>query len=201
MDTGGRIIDCELHGADITSVSVSSDGEYLLTASLDGTVILWRRGSGEVVMRYGAGNVRLTSAAFVQDEKTIAAGGSDGLVRFWDRESGALLACLHNIDSGFLWSAPPDQAAASGWFFTDRPELAHVLRCKEDGAEPEALAIGDPERSVHLDLYNRKEMVLGRLNDPERYQREVERIVGGVQASWLETYGERLKNIQIGHKE
>ena len=55
-------------------------------------------------------------------------------------------------------------------------------------AEPEPLAAENQERLVHLDLYNRRDMAMGRLNDPERYQREVERIVGGVQASWLDWF-------------
>jgi hypothetical protein len=157
-------------------------------------------GSGNILVRYEAGSVRLTSASFTQDERIVAGGGTDGAVRFWERESGELLACLHNVDTGYLWSAPPDQAAPSGWIFTDSPELVHVLRCREDGSDPEPLAAGDPDRSVHLELYNREEMVMGRINNPEKYQQEVERIVGGVQASWLETYSERLKNRQIDHK-
>jgi hypothetical protein len=201
METGGRIMTWEGHGAEIRSVAVSSDGEHLLTAGADGTAILWEMRSGATVMTYKWGDGQLTSAVFAQDERTIAAGGTDGMVRFWDRDSGELLACLHNTDEGFLWTAPPDEAALSGWFHTDRPEMVHVIRCREDGTDPEVLPAGAPERSVHLELYNRREMVMGRLNNPEKYQREVERIVGGVQASWLETYGERLKNKQIGHKK
>ena len=72
-------------------------------------------------------------------------------------------------------------------------DLVHAALLAEY-VDPEALAADAPERSVHLELYNRKEMVMGRLNNPEKYQREVERIVGTLQANWLETYGERLKN-------
>jgi WD40 repeat protein len=200
MDTGGRIIDCKLHRADITSISVTSDGQFLLISSVDGAAILWDTASGDVVMRYGGDCGKLSSAAFTRKERIIVAGSSDGTVYFWDRTSSELLARLHCLDEGFLWSAPADEAAASGWFFTDRPDVIHVIKCRDDGSEPEVLAADDPERSVHLKLYNRKEMVVGKLNDPEKYQREVERIVGGVQASLLESYGERLKNRQIGHK-
>jgi hypothetical protein len=123
------------------------------------------------------------------------------MVRFWDRESGELLAALHNLDNGFLWTAPPDEAAFSGWLWTDRPSLVHLLRCNEDGTDPVPLAADDPERSVHMELYNRKDMVMGRINNPEKYQREVERIVGSIQASWLETYGGRLRKKQLDHKQ
>jgi WD40 repeat protein len=201
MATGGRIIDLLEHLADVSAVVASADGEHLLTASADGTAILWEMRSGVVVMRYQGGNSRLTSAALAQDERTVVAGSTDGMVRFWDRETGELLTSLHNLDEGFLWTAPPDDAAVSGWFWTDRPALVHVLRCNEDGSNPEVLSDDTPELSVHLELYNRKEMVIGRLNNPEKYQREVERIVGTLQANWLETYGGRLKNKQLGHEK
>jgi WD40 repeat protein len=201
MATGGRIMECELHEGDVTSVAISSDSEYLLTASADGTAILCEMRSGAVVMRYLGGHGQLTSAAFIKDELIIVAGSTDGMVRFWDRESGELLAALHNLDNGFLWTAPPDEAAVSGWLWTDRPSVVHLLRCNGDGTDPVPLAADDPERSVHMELYNRKEMVMGRINNPEKYQREVERIVGSIQASWLEAYGGRLRKKQLAHKK
>ena len=199
LDTGGRIADGQVHRADITSIAVTGDGEFLLTASVDGTAILRETAGGDTVMTYGGDCGRLSSAAFAREERIILAGSSDGTVYFWDRESGRRLARLHCLDGGILWSAPADEAAASGWFFTDRDDVVHIVKCREDGSDPEVLPADDPERSVHLELYNRKEMVVGRLNDPQRYQREVDRIVGGVQASWLETYGARMKNRLIGH--
>jgi WD40 repeat protein len=200
MTTGGRILDLQEHGSDVSAIVVSADGEHLLTASADGTAVLWDLRSGAVIMRYQGGNGQFTSAAFCQDERTVVVGSTDGQVRFWDRETGELLAALHNLDEGFLWTAPPDEAAIGGWLWTDRPAIVHVLRCNEDGTNPEALAVDAPERALHLDLYNRKEMVMGRLNNPEKYQREVERIVGTLHANWLETYGGRFKNKQLGHK-
>ena len=106
----------------------------------------------------------------------------DGRVSFWDRSDGTLLVTLHNLNGGFLWTTPADEAAPSGWFWTDRPELLSVLRSGAEGEPPMAVPHDDPGCSAYLDsgMYNRKDLTMSRLNDFPTYRKEIERIVGRI---------------------
>ena len=106
----------------------------------------------------------------------------DGSVKFWDRSNGTLLVTLHHLAGGFLWTTPADEAAPSGWFWTDRPELLSVLRSGLEGELPVALSHEEPACSAYLDtgMYNRRDLTMARLNDFPTYRQEIDRIAGRI---------------------
>ena len=73
------------------------------------------------------------------------------------------LVTMHNVESGYLWTAPPTENAPSGWLWTDRPDLISVVRCHEDGSNPKALADDDPDRLAYLAVHNQQKRVMDRL--------------------------------------
>lgn len=73
-------------GADlVTSISWSPDGTRLVTASLDGRVILWDVDTGDVVAELGRFAGAANSASFSQDGTRIVAIADDGTIRLWDK--------------------------------------------------------------------------------------------------------------------
>jgi WD40 repeat protein len=87
----GEIRRFEGHTREVASVSVSPDGQYLLTASWDSTVRLWDIKSGKELRRFGNPTGNVLAATFSPDGRRVAAGGSDKSVRVWDTATGQLL--------------------------------------------------------------------------------------------------------------
>jgi hypothetical protein len=96
----------------------------------------------------------------------------DYTVRLWNLASGELLATLHNSKQGFLWTTPPDKAAPSGWFWTDRPELIHLVEVDQgNGAHPKAVLPDDPRWQAYINKHNNQEMVMARLHSLQEYRK------------------------------
>lgn len=124
------------------------------------------------------------------DGRHIVTGSWDHTVKVWDRETGTLLATMHNLHKGFLWTTPPTKNAASGWLWTNREDLISVIKCdKQDNSHPEALSDDDPERRRYLAVYNRQDMVMNRLKLPLELIKNTE--------SALEIEIEALKRTQL----
>jgi WD40 repeat protein len=133
---------------------------------------LWDLHEGRCVTAYGDGGWDVTGIAMSANGR-FATGCSDGVVRLWDTMSTELVATFYSLERGFLWTIPPDDKAPCGWFWTDREELIHVVECSEDGGNPRPLARDDPRRREYMSVFNRRDMVMARLNDPAEYQRLV----------------------------
>ena len=82
------------HDAWITKGSFSPDGEWVVTASFDGTARLWdaRTGSQLFVLE-GHGNV-VQSARFSPGGERVVTAGYDRSARIWDSSTGRQLALL-----------------------------------------------------------------------------------------------------------
>jgi WD40 repeat protein len=176
------VLDLICGSAQVTAIAFSPDGTQLLTGSKDGKVRLWDIAGNEVALRLLGHDKPLASCIFTLDGTKVVTASVDGTVNFWERSNGMLLATLHHVGRGFLWTAPPDEAAPCGWFWTDRPELLSVLCSGMEGELPTALPHDDPSCSAYLDsgMYNRRDLTMSRLNDFVTYQREIERIVGRI---------------------
>ena len=81
------------HTALVTDVGYSHDGRLLVTASEDGTAIVWDARSGAPVHRFVAGG-GLNNAAFGAHDTTVYTSGGDGLLMAWDVNRASRLLTL-----------------------------------------------------------------------------------------------------------
>jgi WD40 repeat protein len=77
-------------------------GGQILTASVGGTAQLWDGSTGRLLQTYRGGSRFLADATLASDSLVVA-GGADGLLRFWDKDSGSL-----------LWKLPAHKSAIYG---------------------------------------------------------------------------------------
>ena len=75
-------------------VALSSDGRWLASAGLDGTVRVWEVGNGQLQTTLSAHKDGVQSVAFSGDGYLLGSGGSDATVKLWDTTSGAALCIL-----------------------------------------------------------------------------------------------------------
>jgi WD40 repeat protein/class 3 adenylate cyclase len=100
-----------LHGhlLSVSSVSMSPNGAFLASGSVDGTIQLWdvrqRRALGPPLVGHDGA---ITSVAFSPDGKTLAAGNYDKTVRLWDvarrRPLGPPFGAFSDIVNGVAFS-------------------------------------------------------------------------------------------------
>lgn len=95
-----------LHTADLSDVSFSPDGNWILTASYDQTAVVcdWRSEKIVSVFRH-AGMVN--GARFSPDGRRVITASSDRTARLWDIQSNELIAILNH-------SGPVQEASFSG---------------------------------------------------------------------------------------
>ncbi len=79
---------------------------------------------------------------------------------------GNLYADLRN---NFFLEILPDETSPNGWFYTNDPEKVNVLKTKPDGSEPEPLPIENEERQAFIKHHNRRDIVMRKLFEPEKY--------------------------------
>ena len=199
--TGRSVRVFEGHTSHVKSVRFSLNGKLLATGSYDNTARIWDVATCRCAHVLEGHTSFVTSVCFSPKGKLLAtAGSSDHSVRFWNITSGTHLVTFYNLNQGFLWATPPDEKAKSGWFWTDRPDLVHLVRCGENGEEIEVVADDDPERKAYIDACNRQDMVLNRLHHFEKYQAEVDRLVNQNQLQRLE-YGLQRQLKALPHPE
>jgi WD40 repeat protein/uncharacterized caspase-like protein len=89
------------HSRAVISFDFSSDGKYLLTGSLDGTVKLWNVQSGQELQNYcGPKGYQVSEAQLTPDNKKVVIGASDGVVFIFDTFSGAAISTFSQTDLG-----------------------------------------------------------------------------------------------------
>jgi guanine nucleotide-binding protein subunit beta-2-like 1 protein len=75
-----------LHGHShfVSDVTLSSDGQYALSGSWDGTLRLWDLASGETTRRFVGHTKDVLSVAFSADNRQIVSGSRDRSVKLWN---------------------------------------------------------------------------------------------------------------------
>jgi WD40 repeat protein len=91
-DTGMPFRTLEGHNGQVTFVTFSQDGKYLLSCgAADRTIRLWDVSSGQEVRVFRGHRNTVRCAAFSPDERRILSVSEDRTARLWDTVSGKLL--------------------------------------------------------------------------------------------------------------
>ncbi len=104
------------HHSVVAAVALSSDEQYLATASWDGTIKIWTVANGTLLWT-SPGLDAIMGLAFSPDGRALASGGTDGQVRIWDVTCGALLQTLNEHRGLVLcvaWSSDGKILASAG---------------------------------------------------------------------------------------
>lgn len=90
------------HKAGIRDIEWSVSGDYLASASMDGTVIIWDAHSWQQKALIRPGVRPLADVSFSPDERSISTAGMNGSVQLWGIPRGELITSLTNgfPDSG-----------------------------------------------------------------------------------------------------
>eukprot|EP00897_Mesotaenium_endlicherianum_P006567 jgi/Mesen1/5939/ME000301S05057 len=90
------------HGSFVQDVVISSDGQFALSGSWDGTLRLWDLNSGSTTRRFVGHGKDVLSVAFSVDNRQIVSGSRDRSIKLWN----TLGECKYTIQ---------DQEAHTGW--------------------------------------------------------------------------------------
>ncbi len=126
--SGQQIIALSGHSNTIDSVRFTLDGNYILSASWDGSIRRWDLGDGGEVARYNVPDARVYMIDLHPDGEHFVSASSDGIIRMWHIEGGQVVKeflghtadvnGVHISDDGLLIAS-----AAGNWAGED-----HTLR-------------------------------------------------------------------------
>lgn len=113
------------HEAFVNTGSYSNDGKLVVTASDDGTAIVWSARTGERLQTYIGHTDDIMYACFSPDDKQLLTSSFDGTAAIWDVASGRRLFVMRSKTSSAAMnyaSYSPDGVlvATSGWDNTVR---------------------------------------------------------------------------------
>jgi guanine nucleotide-binding protein subunit beta-2-like 1 protein len=84
------------HSHFVSDVVISSDGQFALSGSWDGTLRLWEIGSGKTTRRFVGHEKDVLSVAFSADNRQIVSGSRDKTIKLWN----TLGECKYTIAGG-----------------------------------------------------------------------------------------------------
>jgi WD40 repeat protein len=88
VSSGKKIAELKGHIDSVTSVSISSDGRWLLTSSLDHSVRIWDTSTYKLIKTLVGHTWWVWDAEFLPGEQTAVSVGQDGAAIIWDLEQG-----------------------------------------------------------------------------------------------------------------
>ncbi|MCP6760410.1 MAG: NB-ARC domain-containing protein [Fischerella sp. CENA71] len=115
----------------IWNIAFSSDGHWLASASLDGTLRLWDIQDGQPIHVLEGHKHDVFGLAISADSQLLVSTGEDQTVRLWDLQSGRNLKTLRGYTGGVhsLSLSSDDQILAS----SGQNEMIHVWHLQPDG--------------------------------------------------------------------
>jgi len=100
-DSGKLLIAMRGHRKDVTSIAWRNDGLCLVSASRDGTCVIWDASTGKPVRRFGDRRSHYADASFSPDGARVAAAISDmPAAAVWDARTGRQLMTLRAFGAG-----------------------------------------------------------------------------------------------------
>ncbi len=130
VSTGNRIAQLEGHLDSVTSVSISSNGKWLLTTSLDNSVRTWDAKTYEPVKTLVGHSWWVWDAEFLPGEKTAVSVGQDGAAILWDLEGGEQTASFQEHRRPIYALAVDDDGRVASGDSEGRILLWHVQDVK-----------------------------------------------------------------------
>ena len=84
------------HGGPIKAISISPDGEHVLTASFDYSIIYWRiaEGTVELIHRLEGHDAAVNDVAFIPERDEAISVSDDGSLAIWNLQQGELVKRL-----------------------------------------------------------------------------------------------------------
>ena len=178
------------------SGSLLSCDEHLLLRGVD-TIQCWNVATLTKSWEYLPGR-RVFDACFVGEDDLVAVACQDRAVHFLWPSTGELMAKWYMPSKGgILWTAPSDEKhAPHGWFWCDDPRgLITVTRSDGKGL-PEAIPEDDPKYNEIIQRYNRRDIILARLQGPAAYRAAIEKMDRVVELVSREKDATKLANQQ-----
>ncbi|MEM9217491.1 MAG: TIR domain-containing protein [Cyanobacteria bacterium P01_F01_bin.150] len=153
----------EGHNGTVRSVSISADGDRIVTASRDTTIRLWK-GNGECLAVL-QDHIRLVhTVAFAPDGQSFISGSWDSTIRIWSREGDRIKVLTDHGDRVLHIAFDPDgscfaSASSDGTvkLWTTAGDLLTSLdlggieqRCLAFSKDGHTLASGDRDGQIHI---------------------------------------------------
>ena len=163
MSTTAKVLErWQQHTTHVRSITVQD--QLLCSIGIDDDARILDMSSGETLLHCPVSSPLNHRVAFLNgDGSRLVTGGQNGRIMFHDTEGGSVLAELHNLGQGFLWTArnTTNDFDANDLFWTDRPELIQVF--SEVGGSESLLSPSDPRHRKYLQTRNSKIATMARV--------------------------------------
>lgn len=109
------------HGETVQDVTLSSDGQFALSASWDKTMRLWDLNTGVTARTFCGHTKDVNSCAFSQDNRQIVSGSRDKTIKLWNTLAECKFTILEDMHTdwvscvGFSPSAKMPLIVSAGW--------------------------------------------------------------------------------------
>jgi WD40 repeat protein len=102
LEKGCELLALVAHDRSVNALRLTPDGRCSVTASSDGTVVVWPFEDGHAPVMLPGGS-RVNDVAISPDGTQLISASSDATLRLWDLRSGKLIRCFTG-HQGRVWS-------------------------------------------------------------------------------------------------